>query len=302
MAKGKDWILGGLVCASITFAGYSHTLASQRYTNVQGDLRQARVEMDESLQELGRLNSEVSTLRTALKQESQQREAAEKKLLEKLLAASSSVASQPTQEKKTVRFKDLEGIYAQTTIENLLKAGIVEVGDGEFRPDAPITRGEFLEWLGKSSNVQLPRDRQVRLASNGEATFRDVPANHPAFPYVQGAVNSGFVIGYDAETFRPERILSREEMIAIKVSFDKAKPQMNGNCNARYTDFEQVSQKYRQAVHNCDNSGYGSQTAAHIWGNIKTFRPQEEVTRSEAALCVERIKAKYGYRILGDKS
>ena len=302
MAKGKDFIFGGLLCASLTFAGYSHSMASQQYNDVQGDLKQARVQLTESQAELGRLDSEMSSLRKALTEESQQRQSAEKKLTQRLLVASTYSRPKPKQDKNTPKFKDLEGLYAQTTVENLLKAGVVEVGDGEFRPDASITRGEFLEWLVKSTNAQLPRDKQVRLASSGEATFDDVPADHPAFPYVQGAVNSGFVIGYDEATFRPERILSREEMIAIKVSFDKAEARMNGNCNPRYTDYEQISKKYRQAVHNCDNGGYGSQTAAHIWGNIKTFRPKDEVTRAEAALCVERIKGNYGYKILGSKS
>ena len=90
-------------------------------------------------------------------------------------------------------------------------------------------------------------------------------------------------------------------MIAIKVSFDKREPVANGNCYNYYTDFEEIAPKYRQAIHNCDNSWYGSQTAAHIWGSIKTFRPKQAVTRAEAALCVERIKADSGYQMVGAK-
>ena len=303
MGKGKDFIVGGLLCASITFAGYNHSMASQRFDDVNTELEQARVTLKESQTELGKLDSEISKLQKALEDESQRRLASEKKLQKAIalppLPAPTSESS--PQEAAPAGYSDVEGIYAQKTIENLLKAGVIELGDGQFRPDDPISRAEFLEWLVKANNAQNARDRQVRLAQSGQATFKDVRPDHPAFPYVQGATDSGFVIGYDETTFQPDRELSREEMIAIKVSFDKQEAHMNGNCYDRYTDFEEISPKYRQAVHNCDNSGYGSQTAAHIWGSMKTFRPQQSVTRAEAALCVERIKAKYGYQIVGAK-
>ncbi len=303
MGKGKDLIVGGLLCASITFAGYSHSMASQRFDDVNTELERAQITLKESQTELGKLDSEISKLQKALEDESQRRLASEKKL-QKAIALPplpAPTAESSPQEAEPAGYTDIEGIYAQKTVENLLQAGIIDLGDGQFRPDDPISRAEFLEWLVKANNQQNARDRQVRLANSGQATFKDVQTDNPAFPYVQGATDSGFVIGYDETTFQPDRELSREEMIAIKVSFDKQEAHMNGNCYDRYTDFEEISPKYRQAVHNCDNGGYGSQTAAHIWGSIKTFRPKQSVTRAEAALCVERIKAKYGYQSVGAK-
>ena len=285
MGKAKDFVVGGLLCASITFAGYSHSLASQRFDDVSTELQQARVSLENSKTELTKLDSEISKLQKALEDESQR----------------STAKSSPKEASVAAQYQDVEGIYAQKTVENLLEAGIVDIGDGQFRPDEPITRAEFLEWLVKATNQQLPRERQVRLARSGQAAFNDVQPDNPAFPFVQGAADSGFVIGYDETTFQPDRVLSREEMIAIKVSFDKREPVANGNCYNYYTDFEEIAPKYRQAIHNCDNSWYGSQTAAHIWGSIKTFRPKQAVTRAEAALCVERIKADSGYQMVGAK-
>lgn len=304
MGKAKDFVVGGLLCASITFAGYSHSLASQRFDDVSTELQQARVSLENSKTELTKLDSEISKLQKALEDESQRRQASEKKLQKAINLPPmpvSTAKSSPQEASVAAQYQDVEGTYAQKTVENLLEAGIVDIGDGQFRPDEPITRAEFLEWLVKATNQQLPRERQIRLARSGQATFNDVQPDNPAFPFVQGAADSGFVIGYDETTFQPDRVLSREEMIAIKVSFDKREPVANGNCYNYYTDFEEIAPKYRQAIHNCDNSWYGSQTAAHIWGSIKTFRPKQAVTRAEAALCVERIKADSGYQMVGAK-
>jgi len=307
MSKTKDLLFTGLLCASITFAGYNHTQAAQRLTDLDQRVGKAKATAQEREARLVELQAELESLAAKLATETQNRQAAQKRLMK--LATTSKTPIIPKTSVRTERplaakaktFGDIENEYAKDTIENLLAAGVLEAGDGHFHPQKTLTRGEFLEWMVKSTNKVAPRSEQIRLARSGDPTFSDVPADHPAFPYVQGAVNSGFVIGYDAETFRPEREISREEMIAIKVSFDKAEPVMNGNCNPRYTDFDKISPKYRQAIHNCDNSRYGSQTAAHIWGSIKVFRPQEKVLRSEAALCVERVKGRHGYKLLGKK-
>ena len=305
MKKLKNTLFGGFLITSLAFTGYSHTLASQRFTSVDTELAQARQELQASSDSVKSLEIQVEVLEKKLAEEKAGRLNGEKKLKALSLELNKKhvqlARTQELQAETQRSFQDLEGEYAAETVSRLLKAGVIELGDGKFRPNEPISRGEFLQWLVKATNTVNPRTTQVRPATTGDSKFTDVTPDSPYFPFVQGATNSGFVIGYDETTFRPERNLSREEMIAIKVSFDKAKPQMNGNCGPRYTDFEQISPKYKQAVHNCDNSNYGSQTASHIWGSFKTFYPQKEVTRAEAALCVERIKAKYGYKSVGQK-
>ena len=305
MKKLKNTLFAGFLIAGMAFTGYSHTLASQRFSSVDTELAQARQELKASSDSVKLLEIQVEVLEKKLAEEQAGRLKGEKKLkalsLEINKKELQATRTQELQAETQRAFQDLEGEYAAETVNRLLKAGVIEVGDGKFRPNDPISRGEFLQWLVKATNTVNPRNTQVHLAKTGESKFTDVAPDSPHFPFVQGATNSGFVIGYDETTFRPQRNLSREEMIAIKVSFDRDKPQMNGNCGPRYTDFEQISPKYRQAVHNCDNSNYGSQTASHIWGSFKTFNPQKEVTRAEAAVCVERIKAKYGYKLVGQK-
>lgn len=309
MKKMKNTIFGGFLIASLAFTGYSHSMASQRFSAFDSKLTEARQELEASSQSLESLSSQLEAVQTELAQEKAERVKSEKTILALRLEVDAKAQEMAkaqervhkAEEEKANSFQDLEGVYAADTIDRLLKAGVVELGDGQFRPDESISRAEFLEWLVKATNTVNERKSQIRLVKTGEPTFDDVASDHPAFPYVEGATSSGFVIGYDETTFRPKRALSREELIAIKVSFDKAPPQMNGNCGPRYTDFEEVSPKYKQAVHNCDNGGYGSQTAAHIWGNFKTFHPKRAVTRAEAALAVERIKGKWGWEFVGKK-
>ena len=62
--------------------------------------------------------------------------------------------------------------------------------------------------------------------------FKDLPAGHACYKYAQALANAGFSVGYVDGTFRPDKPITREEMIAMKVGVDMGKssePQKGAN-------------------------------------------------------------------------
>ncbi|WP_240160011.1 LamG-like jellyroll fold domain-containing protein [Paenibacillus aceris] len=104
-------------------------------------------------------------------------------------------------------FEDLpEQHWANRTVQIMSAKYIVEgVSDAFFQPEKAITRAEFVALLMKS--IHLPQQKQSR--------FQDVPESAWYAPYVAGAAVSGLVSGEDDTTFRPESVISREEMAVL---------------------------------------------------------------------------------------
>ncbi|BAU11382.1 S-layer protein [Leptolyngbya sp. NIES-3755] len=200
-------------------------------------------------------------------------------------------------------FSDVQGIAGETEIQQLAQLGVFEGVSDQFNPQQPITRAEFIRWLVRSNNAIYKNtpEQQVRLAESGQATFPDVPATHPDFRYIQGMLNSGFAVGYEEKTFRPDQPLTREEMIAIKSGFDSGgvlqDEEQGKSLNTVYvpnwSDRNQISRRFYRAF----NTEYITQITKgnelknvdRTFGAIKAFRPKAPVTRAEAALCMSVI-------------
>lgn len=187
-----------------------------------------------------------------------------------------------------VSFTDISGINAEQAIKDMAALGIFESTTGEFKPRDPITRAEFVRWLVTADNIyykDAPKE-QIRLAESDEATFVDVPATRPDFKYIQGMANAGYVIGVDKTHFAPDRPITREEMIAIKIGRDTRGTTGPGDPSGLpYTDKMKVNRIYAAAVDRA-SSVFSTQDIGRIWGSIKTFNPQKVVTRAEAAVCL----------------
>lgn len=76
--------------------------------------------------------------------------------------------------------------------------------DGSFKPNAPITRAEFATMASQFDKL-----------SGGSLNFTDVNTSHWAYPYIASAYNKGWISGYPDGSFRPEKSISREEVVSI---------------------------------------------------------------------------------------
>jgi hypothetical protein len=126
-------------------------------------------------------------------------------------------------------------------------------GKMEIRPQASITRAQFLAILMKIKyGDQLPA---------GEASFKDVPANAWYAKQVAAAVKAGIVSGFADGSFRPDEVITREQM-AILIA----------RANGIQSDYIQYTQ----------NQGL-------ILGDGKGFNPTGKATREMAVVVAIRL-------------
>lgn len=77
--------------------------------------------------------------------------------------------------------------------------------DGSFRPDSPITRAEFATLASKFDQLSLAESNR----------FADVQEGHWAVKYVNSAAVKGWIKGYENGEFRPERNITRAEVVTL---------------------------------------------------------------------------------------
>jgi S-layer family protein len=217
----------------------------------------------------------------------------------------------------TVAFTDLGSAYGAKEINDLGRLGVFEASSGAFNPSSTITRADYVRWLVKANNAIWADDpsRQIRPSSAGKSAYPDVATSHADFAYIQGMFDSGFAVGFPDKTFKPDVPITHEQMIAIKESVDR------GGVDKYYVDFWdstmpnwkdrlQVNKQFRGAV---AEDSYVDRTAksqgqptyvidnvGRSFGAVAMFRPQQPVTRAEAALSIWKIGAHTDKRAAGE--
>ena len=95
--------------------------------------------------------------------------------------------------------------WYNNAVSTMTNAGVIEgYPDGAFRPDAPITRAEFVTIVS----------RIVTANKIVSSKFSDMDG-HWAVSAVDNAVSLGVVTGYPDGSFRPEESITRAEVMAI---------------------------------------------------------------------------------------
>ncbi len=163
--------------------------------------------------------------------------------------------------------------WAYPSIVNMKNKGVINgFEDGSFKPDASVTRGQFVCALIKFLNTPV---------ATYQKTFTDVSENDWYASYIQTAYNSGYVMG-DGATFRPNDTITRQEM-AVIVSRVLNK---EGTAEMKFTDTDKISEWAKQSISNVLALGV-------MTGNSDgSFAPLAETTRAQMAVILERISTK----------
>lgn len=179
------------------------------------------------------------------------------------------VQTQAAAERRTA-FKDTDGHWAESEIEQLVSAGVIDgFDDGTFRPDETVTRAQFIKML--VSALGLDTDTAVKI-------FDDVDRSAWYSPYVTAAYSAGIAEG-DGTYFYPESEITREEMSLMAARACG----LSANSTAEFSDGDDISPWAEEAVAALTEKGM-------IQGfEDGTFRPKQPATRAQSAVILLRL-------------
>jgi hypothetical protein len=171
-----------------------------------------------------------------------------------------------------VSFTDVSGWYADY-VNYLAARGIVGgTGDGQFSPDANITRAQFVMILANLSGNDLSA-----YTSSG---FTDVSASDWYFAAVQWAYKNDIASGY-AGKFSPNANITREQMAAMLYNYAKHTgidvSNAMGMSIREFTDYSSISNYAMTPIQWAINKKIISGTGDG------SFTPQAYATRAQSA-------------------
>ncbi|MGI5942781.1 MAG: S-layer homology domain-containing protein, partial [Pelotomaculaceae bacterium] len=164
-------------------------------------------------------------------------------------------------------FNDIAGHWAQSKIEELVALGVVNgYPDGSFKPDGTITRAEFTTMLVKAFELS-PQTGKV---------FADT-SRHWARDYIATAEAYRLVSGYNAGTFGPDDLITREQTALMIV---KAAGLTMISEETSFADNSAISGWAKDAVATAVANGLMKGYPDNI------FRPLGSATRAEAVTVI----------------
>jgi hypothetical protein len=146
--------------------------------------------------------------------------------------------------------------------------------DGTFKPEQAITRGEFTVALA----------RQLNLLPDANNRFNDC-LNYPGASMINALVERNIITGYPDNTFKPEKPISRAEMItvlvkALGINDDKLTINLDN-----YRPFNDISENHWA----CTQIKIAEKLGLVTGDNSDNFYPGKETTRAEAAKCLTKF-------------
>lgn len=169
------------------------------------------------------------------------------------------------------RYADADAIsaWAYEAARKATQQGWIQGNDGTFKPKSNVTRAEFATILANTLGLR-PQTYQA-------ADFGDVAQDDWYYPYVNAAVEAGWMTGYN-DRFHPNEPITREQMAATLARALDLKP---AQPSAVPKDLDSVSAWARTDV----------ETVAALQlmtGHDDRFHPQDAVTREMATVVAVR--------------
>ncbi len=152
-----------------------------------------------------------------------------------------------------------------------------------FGVNSGTTRGMFVTVLWRM--VEQP-------TANGTASFTDVADGAYYADAVRWAAGAGIVSGYTDGSFRPDRVVTREELCTLLYRYALWHgDDLSGSGNVSFADDAQISAWARQAVQACVSAGLltGEKNPD---GSI-TMSPSKAMSRATAAVLLARYHERY---------
>ena len=180
------------------------------------------------------------------------------------------------------KIQDIQNHWANKEISNFIKNSYVKgYNDNTFKPNKQITRAEFIKII----------NNYFGFSEKGIPNFSDINKNEWYYDDICKAVKSGYINGYEDNTFRPNKEITREEATKIIISI---KNQIDNNYDKLETfqDKHLVSNWAKPYIEGAIESGY-------LKGdNLKRINPKTNITRAESVSILSRTDNKIVKKII----
>jgi len=185
-----------------------------------------------------------------------------------------------------VTYADTAAHWASAVIKELSAKWIINAPNGSFyRPNENISRAEFAELVARG------------LGLNGEPTaasrFMDVRSGSMTSAYIGAAAEAGIITGNTDGTFKPDRPITREQMAIMMVramNYGGKTVSLQSSANLTLSKFKDSNK-----IQSKDSVAKAVQEGIIQGMTARTFEPQGNATRAQAAVMLKRVLDKLGY-------
>ncbi len=172
-------------------------------------------------------------------------------------------------------FQDIESSFAKDAIIELSSRGLISgLGANEFGPVQSISRVHFA--------VLLARVLGVQPYSPASPTFSDLPLSAPESGYVEALVKLGLVAGAGDRIMGAGDPVKRQDAAVLLAGAMREESLEEPYLNGRFLDEYQISSYAVKSVAYASGRGL-------MGGGDNLFRPQEALTRAEAAVLARQL-------------
>lgn len=134
--------------------------------------------------------------------------------------------------------------------------------DGTFRPDDIITRAEYVAVMA----------RLEKLTGGNVTDFTDVKG-HWAEKYISGAVDKGWISGYEDGTFNPDKGITRAEFVKLTNTVlarnEVGEYSYDGLDVKKFTDVDEGHWAYSQIIEAANSHEFEVSNGSEHWSKLK---------------------------------
>lgn len=167
--------------------------------------------------------------------------------------------------------------WAKTAVNNLASRLVIDHPES-FNPDQAITRAEFAQYIVKALGL-------YREDFKGTIHFKDVNLTNELFTAVAIAQDYGILAGYEDGTFKPDRLITREEAMVMYARAMKITKLIGSDLERfkGYTDYQLVSEWAQGSVKDV--------ISAHVFNGTSSSKLslKSKLTFAEAAQAIQNL-------------
>lgn len=180
---------------------------------------------------------------------------------------------------------DIDNHWAKDQIIDWVNKDLINgYEDGTFKPDAKISRAEFMSLV----------NRAFGYSEKAAIDFKDVPADAWFADDVSKAKAAGYIDGYSDGTIKPDNFISRQEVAVIIMKITGIVPDLTAT--EKFHDSADIAVWSKGSI--------GAVVDANIMGGYPdgTFKAEGLITRAEAVVALNRALNSRRVSITYDKA